>query len=93
MAKVNKHELKMVGLKSTSGSTENFTTRSGLYNEIFYNMKSGEVWTVLQCSIGQTAWTAYQDEDIVKICNTVKHMTMQEIADSIYNYVREYERR
>lgn len=47
------------------------------------------VWTVFQCSLGHNSWTEYHDENIVKICNTDEHMTMQEIADCIYNHIKE----
>lgn len=84
MAKVNIHGLKMIGLKKASGNTENFGYRSaGLYHEVFYNKKTGEVWTVFQCSLGYNSWTEYHDTNIVKICDTDRHMTMQEIADLI----------
>lgn len=88
MAKVNTHGLKMIGLKKASGSTENYGYYSGMYDEIFYNVETGEVWTVFQCSLGHNSWTEYHDENIVKICNTDEHMTMQEIADCIYNHIK-----
>lgn len=77
----------MTGLKKTSGSTENYCYYSGKYNEIFYDTETGEVWSVFQYSLGGNSWTEYHDENIVKICNTYKHMTMQEIADCIFNRV------
>ena len=88
MAKVNTHGLKMIGLKKASGNTEDYGFCSGMYEEIFYNKQTGEVWTKFQCSLGYNSWTEYHDEDIVKICNTDEHMTMQEIADCIYNHIQ-----
>lgn len=84
MAKVNKHGMKMVGLKKASGETQNYGYYSGMYVEIFYDKADGEVWGVFQYSLGQNSWTEYHDSSIVKICNTSSHMTMQEIADAIY---------
>ena len=87
MAKVNTHGLKIVGLRKASGNTENYGYYSGLYQEIFYDKATGEVWTIMQISLGQNSWTVYHDPEVVKICNASNHMTMQEIADAIYNAV------
>lgn len=83
MAKINTHGFKMTGLKKASGNTEYYPTRSGMYNELFYDVITGEVWTVFQCSLGHNSWTEYHDSNVRKICNTDEHMTMQEIADMI----------
>lgn len=85
MAKVNKHGMKMVGLKKASGSTEDYDWYDGRFHEIFYDKKTGEVWAKFQYS---DSWTVYHDENIVKICNTTKHLTMQRIADLIYINVK-----
>ena len=83
MKKTNTHGLKMKGLKKASGSTVNYTD-AAWYNEIFYDVETGDVWTVFQCSLGCNFETVYHDKNIVKICNTGKHMTMQAIADRIH---------
>lgn len=80
---INTHGLKMIGLKKASGSTANYGAYSPAYDEIFYDTKTGEVWTVYQCSIGHNSWTVYDDPNVIKICNASCHMTMQEIADAI----------
>lgn len=80
---MDRHGLPMHGLRQASGHTENYGNASGLYNEIFYDRRDGTVWTVLQCSLGQNSWTQYEDPSIIKICNTSRHCTMQEIADMI----------
>lgn len=84
---LNLHGLKIKGLKKASGETETYTQRDGRYNEIFYDRESGEVWTMFQCCLGQNSWTQYHNKNIIKVCNTSKHMTMQEIADAIYSAV------
>lgn len=81
MKKVNKHGLKMRGLKSASGDTKSYGR--GCYIQISYNTRTGEVLTDYHCSIGGNSWTEYRDGDITTICNTGRHMTMQEIADAI----------
>ena len=79
--KINKHGLKIHGLKSASGDTKNYGRNC--YIQISYNTRTGEVLTDLHCSIGGNSWTEYWDSDITTICNTRRHMTMQEIADAI----------
>lgn len=83
MKSTNKHGLTIKGLRKASGNTVNWTARSGGYTEVFYDKSSGEVWTVDQVSLGQNSWTEYHDPSVVKVCNTSRHMTMQQIADAI----------
>lgn len=85
MKKVNTYGLKIIGLKNASGNTEDYSFSSGMYDEIFYNVETGEVWTVFHCSIGRNSWTEYHNPNIRRICFTDKHMTMQEIADAIHD--------
>lgn len=87
MAKINTYGLKMTGLKKASGSTQDYGFYSGLYDEIFYDLSTGEVWTKFQCSLGYNTWTVYNDAAIVKVGNTCKHLTMQQIADMIHDVV------
>lgn len=81
--KVNTYGIKMRGLKKASGCTDNYGPYSGSYVELFYDKSNGDVWGVFQHSLGQNSWTVYHSPDIVKVCNTYNHMTMQQIADSI----------
>lgn len=87
--KINTYGLKMQGLKKASGETQNYGFYSGQYNEIFYDRSTGKVWSVYQYSLGQNSWTEYEDKAIIKICNASKHMTMQQIADSIRDRLAE----
>lgn len=84
MAKVDTHGIKIKGLKKASGNTENYGYYSGKYDEVFYDRKTGEVWTVSRYSLGQNTWAVYDDPNVIKVCNASNHMTMQEIADMIY---------
>lgn len=86
---INTHGLKIKGLRKASGATTNYGAYSPEYIEIFYDRNSGEVWTVYQCSLGQNNWTVYDDENVIKVCNTSRHMTMQEIADAIHQRMEE----
>lgn len=87
--KLNKHGLKISGLKAASGMTENYGYYSGHYVEIFYNIETGAVWGKYQYSYGQNNWTEYDDPAVIKIGNVSAHMTMQEIADAIRDAVEE----
>ena len=84
---INKHGLKISGLKAASGMTKNYGYYSGSYIEIFYDTETGEVWGKYQYSIGQNNWTQYDDPAVIKIGNVSTHMTMQEIADAIRDAV------
>lgn len=81
--KLKKHGLKMNGLKAASGETQNYWYYSGCYVQISYDTRGGQVLTSFHCSLGQNSWTEYPSGKIVHICNTSRHMTMQEIADKI----------
>ena len=82
--KVNMHGIKIKGLRKASGHTENYTDRN-MYDELFFDRSTGDVWAVFHCSIGHNWWTEYHDPDIIKIGSTVRHLTMQEIADMVYD--------
>jgi hypothetical protein len=83
MAKINTHGLKMHGLKKASGETQNYGYYSGSYVQINYDVSTGDVWTDYHYSLGQNSWTEYRDSDVITVCRTSCHMTMQEIADAI----------
>lgn len=86
---INTHGLKMTGIRSASGDTCNYGTYSPEYVEIFYDLNNGRIWSKYQYSLGHNSWTEYDDPAIIKICNASNHMTMQQIADAIYETVRE----
>lgn len=88
MTKVNTHGLFLKGIRVASGNTCVYGFNDGRYNELFYDLSTGEVWTVFHSSLGQNSWTDYHDNDTLKICNTTSHMSMQEIADRIYNELK-----
>lgn len=83
MEKVNKHGLKMRGLKAASGETRNYGYYSGHYVQISYDTDTGDVLADYHYSLGQNSWTRYHDPAIITIATTADHMTMQQIADAI----------
>lgn len=81
---LNTHGIKMTGIKAAAGATKGLQgCYNGVYEELFYDRRTGEVWTVTQASFGHNSWTEYHDKQIIKICNLDDHKTMQEIADLI----------
>lgn len=89
MAKIDTHGLTIKGLRKASGETSDYGAYSAMYSEIFYDRATGEVWTVLQCNLGQNSWTEYHGPDVIKVGNTQHHMTMQALADAICVAVNE----
>lgn len=83
MAKINKHGLKMRGLKAASGWTENYGYYSGHYVQISYDRNTGDVLANYHYSIGHNWWTQYHDPAIITVAMASNHMTMQQIADAI----------
>jgi len=87
MKQIDTHGLKIVGLEEASKNTENYGRGSAKYDEIFYDMETGEVWTRFQCSLGNNSWTVYHDPAVIKVGETSRHLSMQRIADLIYDAV------
>lgn len=77
---INTHDLNLRDLKQASGKTVNWPQGSGGSTQIAWNRATGEIITTDH--IGDS-WTQYEDPDIITICHTDRHMTMQEIADAI----------
>ena len=86
---IDKHGLKMTGLKAAAGATRGLRGyHSGEYVELFYDRQTGEVWTVYQCSLGQNTWTEYRNQSVIKIGNISSQCSMQYLADLIYKETR-----
>ena len=83
MAKINKHGLKMIGLKKVAGETKKLNYDNTKYLQLNYDKKDGEVWTDYFWSIGQNSWNEYNSPNIITIANLSEPHTMQEIADLI----------
>lgn len=90
--KVDKHNLKMVGLREAAGETKGLRGYfSGEYVQISYDRDDGEILTNYHYSLGQNSWSDYHCESIITVCFASDPMTMQEIADAIYDAVEDYE--
>lgn len=81
--KVDKHELKIKGLKATSGYMTPITEG---YYEVWYDCKCGEVWA--NWHYNRNEWSEYHDPNVVRVARSDTHMTMQEIEDAIRDYLQ-----
>ena len=81
---INKHGLKINGLKKASGDTVDWGY-TGWHTQICYDTDTGDIYTHDHC--GQS-WTRYHDPEVITVCHTTKHMTMQDIADAIFRAVQ-----
>lgn len=86
MAKVNKHGLKMVGLRNASAATCKWAG----YTQVSYDIETGEIFINDHSGNPETSWSEYHDQNVITILNARRHYTMQEIADTIFQKVSEY---
>ena len=77
---VDTYGLNLSGLSEASKKTVNWPKNSGGSTQISWNRATGEIITADH--VGGN-WTQYDDPDIVTVCHTERHMTMQQIADAI----------
>lgn len=82
---INKHGLKMIGIKAAAAETNGLNPYDHGYVQISYDTETGDILTNYHYSIGQNSWTQYDDSNIITVCYTHSKMTMQEIADAIAN--------
>lgn len=78
--KVNKYGIKMLNLRKVSGETANNPIG---YSQISYDRATGELLEDWHTGSPLTSWTEYHDPDVIHICSTSKHMTMQQLADAV----------
>lgn len=81
--KIDTHGLKMIGLRKASGYTENYPAASGKYVQISYDTETGEILVSYHVSLGQNSWKEYNNVNVILVCFTRHHLSMQTIADLI----------
>lgn len=81
---VNTFGLKMSGLAEAARSTDEYPWCGLHYDEIFYNVRTGKVWTIHQIAINHAAQTEYDNPSIVKIANNTSRLSEQQLAVKIY---------
>lgn len=70
-------------LRETAKATTNYGDFSPAYDEVFYDRRTGELWSDYHYSLGQNEWTEYHSADIICIGKFVHHVTQQELMDCI----------
>lgn len=85
---INKHGLKMTGIKAAAAETSGLNPHDHGYVQISYDTATGDILTNYHYSIGQNSWTQYNDSNIITVCYTHEKMTMQAIADAIADAVQ-----
>lgn len=84
--KINKHGIKMTNLKKISGETIN---NPNGYSQISYDRSTGELLETWHYGNNQSNWTEYHDPDIIHVCDTSRHMTMQQLANAVWDALSE----
>ena len=85
--KINRHGIKMTNLRAISGATVN---NPAGFSQISYDISTGELIESWHIGSYMTSWTEYNDPDVIHVCNTRRHMTMQELADAVRDALAEY---
>lgn len=91
MARIDMHGLKMQNLNMAAKNTTNLDPFSGRYYEILYNRETGFIDVAEHVSYG--SYTEILDKEIIFVCSTTEHLTMQALADKIYASVKRAEKR
>ena len=91
---INKHGLKITGLKKLAGELQANLPKSGgyysgKYFQINYNTETGEVWGDFFSSFGQNNWNVYHNKNNIFVGNVSNQLKMQEIANLIAQKVME----
>ena len=82
---LNKHGLKMIGIKKAAGATADWDY-TGFCNVIYYHRKDGDV---ICRHLGQNSWIEWHDKDMICVARRSDRMSMQQIADSIEYTLKE----
>lgn len=85
MSKINYHGLTIKGIKAAAAETKNCTNAYGPVVELFYDTEEGKVWANYQVS--ENSWSVYDEPSIIRVANARSPMTMQQIADAVYDAV------
>ena len=78
--KVNTYGIKMINLEEISKATVN--NRYG-FSQIDYDRSTGELLESWHAGNPDSNWTEYHDPNVIRVCCTRRHMSMQRLADSV----------
>lgn len=71
-----KYVMKTYQLRKVAKDTINWDSRSNTFQEIFWDTKTGEMWTVTQSG---NSWTEYHNENIILVDKTSRHLSAEKI--------------
>lgn len=80
---IDKHGLKMTGLRHAAGATKELTPYAPWHIQLGYDKATGKV--ICSEVYGGGNYLEYRDPSIIAIASITKPMTMQEIADAIHD--------
>lgn len=94
--KLNKHGLKITGLKKLAGELQanlpqNNGYRPGRYMQVNYDCNTGEVWADFFYDLGHGSYKKYHDPAIITVCTISQPLTMQGIIDCIASKLNQLE--
>ena len=87
---IDKHGLKIVGVKKVSGETKWLYPYCGCHYQVNYDLSTGEVWCTL---LTNNNYIVYYNDNNIGVCNAMKPMTMQDVADAVDQAVYEHKMR
>lgn len=83
--KVDKHGLKMKGLKHAVGFSDKM--KGWGFVQISYDLDDGEI--LVNWHFSENEWTEYRYSNVVTVSSQSEKLSMQDIADKIYYKVME----
>lgn len=72
---------KIKGLKKIAGESKKL--KRGCYLQVNYDTKSRQVWADYIADFTHNSWVQYADPNVIRICNVVRPITMEELEDVI----------
>lgn len=89
--KVNKHGVKMVGIRKVCSSLQGLGFRRGEVEDIYYDRSTGKVSSLYNATGNLGRYRPYFDDaDIIPVASVSKPHTMQWIADHVADAVAEF---
>jgi malonyl CoA-acyl carrier protein transacylase len=85
MARIDTHGVKIANLSWAAKATVNFKEFSGMNSEIFFDRATGEIHVFQHASY--SSYAEIVDDDMIHVCRTDRHLTMQELANEVYRAV------
>lgn len=75
--------IKIKGIKQLVSDTKFLDGDRNKYIEIFYNLKSKDIWGCFHYSIGGNSWTKYYNKNIIMVGTIRTPKKMKEIREMV----------